>query len=95
MEEGESEQECLARELFEEFGIKAEIGAYLCSSFFENKGLPFKMRAYYVPSFSGEIKLYDHQAVRWVDIQNLLSYDMPEPDRPIVEMLLQTHHLIK
>ncbi len=89
MEDGETDQECLARELFEEFGITATIGEYLCSSFFEHKGSPMEMRTYYVPSFSGDINLYDHLEVRWVDIQDLPSYDMPDPDKPIVEKLLE------
>lgn len=89
MEPGETEIECLVRELNEEFGILAEVGDYLCSSFFEHKGSLTEMRVYYVTSFIGEIKLYDHQEVRWVNIQHLLSYDMPTPDKPIVEKLLK------
>lgn len=87
MEQNETEQECLRRELFEEFGITADIGSYICSSFFEHKGQPMEMRAYYVDSFAGDFHLYDHQQVKWVDIQELYSYDMPDPDRPIVNKL--------
>jgi mutator protein MutT len=87
MEEGETEKECLHRELFEEFGIKAEIGNYLCSSFFEHKGNLTEMRAYSVLSYSGELQLFDHQQIAWVEAENLLSFDMPEPDRPIIEYI--------
>ena len=34
MELGETDHECLKRELREEFGIEAEIGDYLCTSYF-------------------------------------------------------------
>ena len=48
MEEGETERECLKRELHEEFGIDAEIGDYFCSSFFEHKNSPYEMRVFFV-----------------------------------------------
>ena len=88
MESGETEHECLSRELFEEFGIKAVIGSYICSSFFEHKGQPTEMRAYYVDSFSNDFNLYEHLQIKWVDVKELYSYDMPDPDKPIVDKLV-------
>lgn len=88
LEEGETEQECLSRELFEELGIQAQVGAYFCSSFFEHRGSMWEMRTYFVQSFTGTIGLREHQEIRWVAIQDLPSYDMPNPDKPIVEKLI-------
>lgn len=88
MEEGETEKECLSRELFEEFGIQATIDKYLCSSFFSHNGQPMEMRAYFVYEFSGKIILTEHLETRWVSKEELFSYDMPDPDKPIVEKLL-------
>ena len=79
----------LKRELFEEFGIEAEIGEYLCSSYFEYKNNPMEMLAYYVSSFSKEIVLYEHQQIKWVEKNELLSFDFPEPDMPIIKKLLE------
>ena len=89
LEENETEQECLARELNEELGIHAQIGGYFCSSFFDHNGCAYEMRTYFVPSFTEAIELREHQEIRWVNIEELLRYDMPEPDKPIVEKLLQ------
>lgn len=93
LEAGETEQECLARELFEELGVRAKIGSYFCSSLFEHKGDVWEMRAYFVTSFTGEIQLHEHQEVRWVGINELPEYNMPDPDKPIVKKLLK--HLNK
>jgi len=93
IEPGETEIECLVRELNEEFGILAQVGDYVCSSFFEHKGSMVEMRAYMVPSYAGHMFLYDHLEVRWVKIEDLPSYDMPEPDAPIVERLLLEQRL--
>lgn len=46
LEQGETEQECLKRELFEELGIEALVGEYACSSFFQHKNINFEMRVY-------------------------------------------------
>lgn len=90
MEEGETEHECLKRELNEEFGVEAQIGEYIISSFFEHNGSPYEMRVYEVPSFTGAISLIDHQAIRWVTPLELVNFQMPSPDEPIVEHLLKT-----
>lgn len=88
MEEGESEHECLKRELFEEFGIEAQIGEYLTSSFFEHNGSPYEMRVYEVPSFKGTLSLFDHQAIQWVTPSELSQFTMPDADAPIVKHLV-------
>ncbi len=89
LEEGETHTECLARELMEEFSITARIGNYFCSSYFEHEGQPMEMRVYFVNSSSGEFVLNDHQQIKWVERNELLDYDMPDPDKPIVEKLLE------
>lgn len=88
MEAGETEEECLQRELLEEFGIKAEIGEYFCSSYFEYKDLLMEMRVYYVLSFANEITLYEHKQIKWVEKSELCLYDFPNPDKPIIQKLL-------
>jgi len=89
MEADETAEECLKRELFEEFGITAKIGPYLCSAYFEHKGHPMELLAYFVDSFSGEFTLYEHQQIQWVEKHELLFYDFPEPDKPIIAKLLK------
>jgi hypothetical protein len=42
---------------------------------------PYEMRAYFV--------LHEHQEIKWVMPEVLSAYDMPDPDRPIVEKLLE------
>lgn len=87
MEAGETDHECLKRELREEFGIEAEIGDYVCTSYFEHKGTPMAMVVYYVSSYSGEMQLLDHKQVKWVTIDELDHFQFPDPDLPIVEKL--------
>ena len=88
MEQGETEQECLTRELREEFGIEATIGDYFYTVPFEHKGQPMEMLVFFVPSFAGEIILHEHQQIKWVKKEELFLYDFPEPDKPVIHKLL-------
>jgi len=87
VELGETDQECLQRELFEELGITATVGDYFMSSFFEHNNTSYEMRVYQVPSFTGELFLHEHAAIKWVTSKELSNFDMPEPDKPVVKAL--------
>ena len=87
VEGSETDQECLARELHEEFGIHAIIGDHLCDVPFEHKNIAYVMRAYHVPFFTGELTLTEHLQINWVSVSNLSSYSVPDPDKPIIAYL--------
>ena len=89
LEPNETYEECLQRELNEELGINATIGSYFCSSYFEHKGQPYEMMAFFVDNVEGEFILREHQALAWVPLHELTQYDVPEPDKPIIKALLE------
>ncbi|PKM98244.1 MAG: 8-oxo-dGTP diphosphatase MutT [Elusimicrobia bacterium HGW-Elusimicrobia-3] len=88
LEPGETPEACLRRELMEEFGVEAEIGAFVCSSKFEYKHLPIELLVYRARHLAGEFKLTDHSAIEWVKPGDLSSYDLSAADIPVVELLL-------
>jgi 8-oxo-dGTP diphosphatase len=87
-EPGESPQATLARELREELGIVAEIGAPLISvpQQYPHKRLRLDVRR--VDAWQGAPKGLDGQALAWVPPHKLASYAMPPADRPVVAALL-------
>lgn len=87
LEEGETEEECLYRELFEEFSIQAEIGEFLCSAPFELNGINRKLLAYHVRSFRGKIQLHEHQEYQWVSLEEMKNFRFPQPDYAIIAAL--------
>lgn len=91
LEEGETLQECLKRELFEELGIQAQVGEHLCTVSVPYKETLFEMHVFRVFSFTGEIILHEHSALAWVTAAELSQYEMPEPDKPIIELLQALH----
>ncbi len=93
VEPGETLEEALQRELFEELSIHATIGHSLCSVDFFHNGNPMQLVAFKIESFSGNLKLNVHQAIDWVTSKNLINYDFPEPDLPIVQLLTKKEAL--
>jgi len=87
LEDGETLEECLKRELYEELGIHAEVGDYFCTSTFYHKDTLFDMRVFKVLSYQGEIQLIEHSAIAWIRPSELSQYEFPEPDLPIVKLL--------
>ena len=88
LEEGETHEQCLKRELQEELAITTEVGDFLCSS--EHSYAPgwtIKLLAYRTTVISGIFKLNDHDEIRWVKPTDLCNYLHEQVSRPILEKL--------
>lgn len=89
LEDNESLEECLKREIREELGIEIEVGPLINSAkHVLNCQSAINLYAYWARHVSGEVRLKDHDEVRWVSVTDLLTFDFPEPDRVIVRALL-------
>lgn len=92
LEEGESHEQCLKRELQEEFSITVEVGNLFCTS--EHRYTPdwtIKLLAYRTKVVSGTFNLNDHEEIRWVEPKDLAYYDFPEADMPLVVKLMREY----
>ena len=87
MEPEETQEECLARELAEELGIEARIGKLFLSTRHTYSHMAIEFITYEAEIVSGELRLRDHNELRWVLPEELSLYDFPEADRPVVEEL--------
>lgn len=92
LEEGETHEQCLKRELHEELAMTAEVGDLICSSEYSyTPEWTIKLLDYQTSVISGSFNLNDHEEIRWVKPTDLATYDFPEADRPIVEKLILEH----
>ncbi|HOW54044.1 MAG TPA: (deoxy)nucleoside triphosphate pyrophosphohydrolase [Syntrophorhabdaceae bacterium] len=90
LEKGETPEQCLKRELLEELSIEVEVGELFCSSIFAyTPEWTVKLLAYRVTLISGVFNLSDHDEIRWVKPAELINYNFPEADKPIVEKLFK------
>lgn len=92
LEEGETHEECLKRELHEELAVDADIGELYCIG--EHVLTPewtIRLFAYRVNRISGILKAEEHEEIKWVRVAELADHEFPEADRPIVEKLISEY----
>jgi mutator protein MutT len=92
IEENESPEECLHRELREELNVIVEVGDYIGESVFSYSDKRIRLLAYHVKLLSGDISLTVHDRIDWVKIQDLPTVDLAEADIPI-SLALQRQNL--
>lgn len=76
---GESDADALARELLEELGIEVTVGARLGQDVTLPSGMI--LRAYLATAASGNPHPHDHQALRWVTVDELEALAWVPADR--------------
>ncbi len=86
---GERPEDALVRELDEELGIQAEVGAGIITvpQAYPDKRLTLDVR--HVTQWQGNARGREGQALLWVPPRKLASYRMPPADRPVVAALQQ------
>jgi len=89
VEDGESEENTLKRELFEEFGIKVKVHQFVTESFYDYEHIKINLRAYVVEHLEGDFNLLDHDKVLWINIEDQEKYDFAPADIPINNYLLE------
>lgn len=88
IEDGETPEECLKRELHEEFEIESEIGSMLSTISYSYPELSIQLFVFEVPHFSGELRLNAHQDATWVDPKELAEYDLIEADKLVIAKII-------
>ncbi|MGD9367453.1 MAG: (deoxy)nucleoside triphosphate pyrophosphohydrolase [Desulfobacteraceae bacterium] len=87
VEDGETPEQCLKRELLEEFEIDVAVGKHLGTSEHEYDFGAIELMAYATKIVGGEMKLNDHAEVAWVKAEDLTRYEFVPADLPFVEMI--------
>jgi 8-oxo-dGTP diphosphatase len=87
IEEGESPEACLAREMQEELGILVEVGSFFGESVYDYDDGTIELKAYWTRWISGDIRLNVHDEVCWVKPDMLQGFDFLPADVPLAEKL--------
>lgn len=87
IESGETSQEALHRELFEELGILVNASESLQTVGHDYASRRVELQCWFVTDFSGEPVGKEGQEVTWVAIDECGEYPMPPPNRAILDSL--------
>ncbi|OBZ08715.1 MULTISPECIES: (deoxy)nucleoside triphosphate pyrophosphohydrolase [Bacillales] len=89
LEEEESPEACLRRELMEEMGVEIEVQTYFGINEHWYGDLQIQLIAYRAKFIAGVIALIDHDEYRWVRSEQLADYSFAPADIKFVNMLMQ------
>lgn len=85
LEVDETPEQCLVRELYEEFGIESRVGEFLGESVFDYGEKIIKLIAYQVSHLAGDFQLIDHDEIRWLSLGEVHDVEWAPADIPLLK----------
>ena len=89
VEEGETPQECLIREIKEELNLDIEVKEIFATSIYNYDSDSIELQAYRAVIVGEKIKLIIHNDAKWVTPKGLLNFDLCPADIAIVERIVE------
>ena len=89
VEEGETPQEALKREIEEELETEIEVGEYLTTIEHDYPKFHLSMKCYWARIIEGKPVLLEHEAARWLSREELDSVAWLPADVTIIELVKQ------
>lgn len=84
VEEGETDQQSIIRELEEEFGVKVQVGQKIAQACFKHGGDDFALHAYLVTlphdGMSEKFILTEHTEYRWAELSEIPTLNFVDSD---------------
>lgn len=87
---GETHQEALYRELYEELGIKVQADSFVATGTFELDEKKIVLHVYEAKIFDGIPVLKEHNAICWVEISQMDKLDWADADIPAYKELMKS-----
>ena len=84
---GETEKECIVREIEEELNLTVEVVEALTPVEYDYKIKAIRLIPFVCSLVSGEMKLNDHRAVKWMTIDELGELDLAEADKVLIQLV--------
>lgn len=87
IESGETPQQCLERELYEELGVKSKAGSIIAESIYEYNHGAIKLLGIKTVLEGGEMTLAVHDRAEWVLLSDITNYQLAPADIPIANKI--------
>ncbi len=87
VEAGESEEQCLIRELHEEFNVRCCVDSFFMESIYDYGTKMIKLRGYFVQHLSGVFECRVHDSLIWLPQDQLETLKWAPADLPFVKKI--------
>lgn len=87
VEPGETDEEALEREFKEEFELEIKANKFIINNICEYPTKTVDLKLYQCEYISGNFNLHDHSEYKWVDPNELISYDLAPADIPLAKYI--------
>lgn len=87
VEEGETPEEAIVREICEELDTTISVERYLCTVYHDYPNFHLIMHCFICSVAKGEITLNEHEAAKWLDRDSLWTVDWLPADIDVVKSL--------
>lgn len=91
VEEGETQQETLTRELHEELEIDVKIGDFFYQVEHDYPDFHLSMAVYECELISKEMKINVHKGIKWLSPDEMMTLDWAAADVPVAEKIFNTY----
>jgi 8-oxo-dGTP diphosphatase len=92
IEQGESPEESLRREILEELGCTIEVGKMIADTQYAYPFAIIHLITYKARIKEGTPQAREHSTIEWVPVPQLVAYNWAPADMPTVEKLMAWYH---
>ncbi len=90
IEEGETPQAALKREIIEELETEIKVGDLIDTIEYDYPAFHLSMDCFWAEIVSGDLILKEHEAARWLTIENLNSVDWLPADVSLIDKIAES-----
>lgn len=87
VEDGETPEEALIREIHEELGAGISVGYFVHQVEYDYPTFHLSMKCFQCSVVEGHLQLLEHSAAKWLDASNLRSVDWLPADVEVVDAI--------
>ena len=84
VEEGETPEDALAREIKEELATDIEVGDFIADIEYDYPTFHLSMKCFWATIKDGNLTLLEHEAAKWLDADSIYSVDWLPADEMII-----------
>ncbi len=90
IEDGETPQEALKREIIEELETEIKVGDLIDTIEYDYPAFHLSMDCFWAEIVSGDLILKEHEAAKWLTIENLNSVDWLPADVSLIDKIAES-----